>query len=208
MSRGHRPRGSAMHTEEGANTLCSGSTQLFKKTLSPRTNHNRVPFVGGEQEGRQEPPPSDRAAHQRRGDRRSGEQGRALSQLGQRQPGESWHTEPPCPSWDSGQDAVPSPATSWPTERRAVADTQQGIHIRANARFSGLFARPWNTHRANINRINVLQTRGTSSVEQFVPRAPRHLQGHFHKWLIFKDNHAAAVRKPEAPGFRISRYFE
>lgn len=48
----HRLRRSAMHTNEGAKTLCSGSYQLFNKTLSLRTNYNLVSFVDDEKGGK------------------------------------------------------------------------------------------------------------------------------------------------------------
>lgn len=44
----HRPQSRAMHTKEGAKTLCSGSYKLFNKTLFLRTNYNLVSFVGNQ----------------------------------------------------------------------------------------------------------------------------------------------------------------
>ena len=111
MIGGHRTRGSAMHTEEGANTLCSGSTQLFKKTLSPRTNNYRVSFVGDEQDGKQERPASHLADRQSQRDRRCPGRGRALSPLAT-----YWF------DLDGAGRYVPEPDTDAPAVRIAFPD--------------------------------------------------------------------------------------
>lgn len=167
MIGGHRTRGSAMHTEEGANTLCSGSTQLFKKTLSPRTNNYRVSFVGDEQDGKQERPASHLADRQSQRDRRCPGRGRALSQLGQLQPAKPRITETPCPSWDNRASArcgrAGDPELTDRQERRCEKAQPPGSrkrgHIPATGWISGPVAIPWNMQREIINRIKWLRFR-------------------------------------------------
>lgn len=282
VSSRHRPQRSAMHTTEGAKTLCSGSYKLFNKTLSPRTNKNRVPFVRDEKNGKRDirlsqlgqnhgmaARPLEGQGSLRAGTRRStwrvddapplqfvacneSDRARTPSALcaaglpptpshRRDQPLEPWFDEsltaseqastvavsiqgvglvpPPCPSWDSASQgaAFVSPrCPNWdssnaeaarrlPTQRcvgRSGTCHTQSQPIAGYLMFPdalGLFSEPHHASQVEVNRINVLRARGTSSVEHFVPRAPRHPAAENSNTLIYNDILSIPVSGSEKP---------